>query len=102
MDPWPCTSEKGKKAPGEKLPALTPVPDNAERGKNLANLSNRFAVTQNHRFEFHEHGQLFVGIHELLFLVSMLVSNPDLEKPPLLPTESFLSDPSDGLIADDF
>jgi len=38
--------KKGKKAPGEKLPALTPVPDNAECGKNLANLSNQFAVSR--------------------------------------------------------
>jgi hypothetical protein len=25
--PWQCTSEKGKKVPGEKLPALIPNPD---------------------------------------------------------------------------
>ena len=37
--------KKGKKAAGEKLPTLIPVPDNAECGKNLANLSNRFAAT---------------------------------------------------------
>jgi hypothetical protein len=102
VDPWQCTSEKGEESSGRKASCPDPVPDNAERGKNLANLSNQFAVSPNHRFEVHEHGQLFVGIHELLFLVAMLVRNPDLEKPRLLPTESFLSDPSDDLIADDF
>ena len=73
-----------------------------ELERNLACLSRQFTASADRRFEFHEHGQLFVGIHELLFLVAMLVSNPDLEKPPLLPTESFLSDPSDGLVAEDF
>jgi hypothetical protein len=33
VDPWQCTSEKGKEAPGEKLPALTPVPDGVEFGQ---------------------------------------------------------------------
>jgi hypothetical protein len=59
--------KKGKKAPGEKLLALPRFPDHAECGKNLANLSNQFAVSPNHRVEFHEHGQLFVGIHNELF-----------------------------------
>jgi hypothetical protein len=39
--------KKGKKAPGEKLLALPRFPDNAECGKNLANLSNQFAVSPN-------------------------------------------------------
>jgi len=33
VDPWQCRSEKEKKAPGEKLPALTPVPDGVEFGQ---------------------------------------------------------------------
>jgi hypothetical protein len=45
----------------------------------------------------------FIRVHdEALSVVAVRVGNPDLEKPRLLPTESFLSDPSDDLIADDF
>jgi len=32
VDPSQCRSEKGKKAPGKKLPFLTPVPDGVEFG----------------------------------------------------------------------
>jgi hypothetical protein len=54
-------------------------------------------------FEFRKSNQLFIRTHnEPLPVAAIRVSNPDLEKPRLLPTESFLSDPSDDLIADDF
>ena len=52
--------KKGKKAPGEKLPALTPVPDNAECGKNLANLSKRSAASANRRFSSSKRSQLLI------------------------------------------
>jgi hypothetical protein len=34
--------KKGKKAPGEKLPALTPAPDGVDSGENYASLSRQF------------------------------------------------------------
>jgi hypothetical protein len=40
--------KRGKKAPGERLPALTPVPDGVEFGKNLANLSRKLAASADH------------------------------------------------------
>jgi hypothetical protein len=39
--------KRGEKAPGERLPALTPVPDGVEFGKNLANQSRQFAASAN-------------------------------------------------------
>src|SRR4029453_9375460 len=47
----------------ERLPALTPVPDDAESGKNLANLSRQFAASADHGFEFQKSRQLFIGTH---------------------------------------
>ena len=50
----------------------------AEFGKNLANLSNQFAASVNHRFEFQKSRQLFVGTYnETPSVVAMCVSNPD-------------------------
>ena len=34
VDPWLKVSKRGKKAPGERLSALTPVPDNTELVRN--------------------------------------------------------------------
>ena len=69
--------KKGKKAPGEKLPALIPVPDNAECGKNLANLSNRFAANANRRFQFDNAVQPLIGMQTKRFPLSRCASaNP--------------------------
>lgn len=38
---------RGKKAPGERLPALTPVPNDAESGRNFAKQSRQFAAIPN-------------------------------------------------------
>ena len=35
-----------------------------EFGRNLANRSNQFAATVNHRFEFQKRRQLFIGVHD--------------------------------------
>jgi hypothetical protein len=51
--------KKGKEAPGEKLPALTPVPDNAERGKDFACSSRQLAASASHRFEFQKRRSAF-------------------------------------------
>jgi hypothetical protein len=51
--------KKRKKAPGDKLSALTRFPDNAECGKNLACSSRQLAASANCRFEFHKSGQFF-------------------------------------------
>jgi hypothetical protein len=37
-----------------------------EFGRNLANRSNQFAATVNHRFEFQKRCQLFIGTHNEL------------------------------------
>src|SRR5215203_2655229 len=98
-DPWPCTSEKGKKAPGEKLPAVTPVSRRRRAWQNLATCHHKpQEQTANSSIDV---GNRITRTNETLSVVEMCVSNPDSEKPRLLPTESFLSDPSDGLIADD-
>jgi hypothetical protein len=89
--------QRGKSLPPDSDPLTTPSFD-----KNRVNCQRNSLEAQITDSSFHEHGQLFVGIHELLFLVAMLVSDRDLEKLPLLPTESFLSDPSDGLVENDF
>jgi hypothetical protein len=41
VDPGTARLKKGKKAPGEKLPALIPLPDDAESGTVLAALARR-------------------------------------------------------------
>jgi hypothetical protein len=51
--------KKGK-APGERLPALTPVPNDDESGRNLATQSNQFAATRNRGFQFHKRGYLLI------------------------------------------
>jgi hypothetical protein len=55
--------KKEKEAPGEKLPALTPVPANAECGKNLACSSRQLAANANRRFQLYERRQLFIRTH---------------------------------------
>jgi hypothetical protein len=50
----------------------------AEFEKNVANLSNQFAASANHRFKLNKSGQLFIRVHnETLSIVAMRVSNPD-------------------------
>jgi hypothetical protein len=47
-------------------------------GRNLANRSNQFAATVNHRFEFQKHGQLFIRMHdETLSIAAGRVNNLD-------------------------
>jgi hypothetical protein len=49
-----------------------------EFGRNLANRSNQFAATVNHRFKFQKCSQLLISMHnESLSVVAMRVSNPD-------------------------
>jgi hypothetical protein len=44
----------------------------------LASLSRQFAVTPNHRFEFHKRRQLFIRVHnETLSVVALRVSDKD-------------------------
>jgi hypothetical protein len=70
--------KRGTKAPGERLPALTPVPDGAEFGKNLASQSRQFAASANRRFQFEKRSQLFIrGRNKTLSVVAMCVCNPD-------------------------
>jgi hypothetical protein len=70
--------KKEKKALGEKLPALTPVPDGVEVGRNAANLSRQFAAGANRRFKFQKRRQLFIRMNnETLSVVAMCISNPD-------------------------
>jgi hypothetical protein len=45
--------------------------------RNLANRSNQFAATVNHRFEFQKRRQLFIRVHNETFSVAVSVSNPD-------------------------
>jgi hypothetical protein len=70
--------KKGKKAPGEKPPALTPVPDNAECGKNLACSSRQLAASADRRFKISKRAELFIRTHDKpLSVVAMRVCDPD-------------------------
>jgi hypothetical protein len=49
-----------------------------EFDKNLATLSNQFAVSTNRRFKFNKRSQLLLSVHnEALSVVAMRVCNPD-------------------------
>jgi hypothetical protein len=71
--------EQAKNLAGKSPPPHSDPLNDAEFGKNLANLSNQFAVSANHRFEFHKSSQLFISVHnETLSVVAiMCVGNPD-------------------------
>jgi hypothetical protein len=59
---WTLSSahlKKEKKAPGEKLPALTPVPDGIEFGQRHEPV-NTIPHKTIRRFQFHECRQLFI------------------------------------------
>jgi hypothetical protein len=55
--------EKPKNLAREVLRLIQDRLSDAEFGKNLANLSNQFASSANHRFEFQKRTQLFVRTH---------------------------------------
>ncbi len=49
-----------------------------EFDKNLATLSNQFAVSTNRRFKFYERSQLFIGVHNKAPSVAAVrVNDPD-------------------------
>jgi hypothetical protein len=49
----------------------------AEFGKNAANLSNQFAASPNHGFQFEKRGQLFIGVHNKTLSVAVSLYNED-------------------------
>ena len=57
----PCSEhlKKGKKAPGEKLPALTPVPDDAKSGRVSVCLARRNCQPANLRIIQHSLRRMF-------------------------------------------
>jgi hypothetical protein len=65
------------------LAGKCPPPDpnrlsDAEFSKNLANLSNQFAVSAHRRFEFNKRRQLFIGVHnETLSVAAMRIGNDE-------------------------
>jgi len=70
--------KKRKKAPGEKLLALTRFPDNAECRKNLASSSRQPATNANRHFQFQKRGQLLIRSHnETVSSAPMRVNNPE-------------------------
>ena len=70
--------EEAKNPAGKILRLIQDRLSAAEFGKNLANLSNQFAVSANHGFEFQKRSQLFIRVHnETLSVVAMRVNNPD-------------------------
>src|SRR6478672_1904682 len=72
--------KKEKKAPGEKLPALTPVPDGVEFGQSHEPV-NTIPHKTIRRFQFHECRQLFIRTHnERLRVVAMCVCYPDQDR----------------------
>jgi hypothetical protein len=76
LTPRDCNSEKEEETAGKRLPALTPVPDCVEFGKNLAKQSRQFAASANRRFKFHKRRQLFVRTHnETPSVVTVCISN---------------------------
>jgi len=84
--------KKGKKAPGEKLPALTRFPDNAECGKNLACSSRQLAASARRRFKFNKRRQLFIRAHnEALSVAAMPVGNPGVKMGPELTIDTHSS-----------
>jgi hypothetical protein len=63
---------------GNALRLIQDQLSDADFGKNLANPSNQFAATANHRFEFQKRSELFIRAHnERLSVVAMRVCNPD-------------------------
>jgi hypothetical protein len=63
---------------GNALRLIQDQLSDADFGKNLANPSNQFTATANHRFEFQKRRQLFIRAHnETLSVVAMRVCNPD-------------------------
>jgi hypothetical protein len=69
--------KKGKKAPGEKLPALTPVSRQRRVWKNLACSSSTITASADRRFQFHKRSQFFIRAHNETFSVAaMCVCNP--------------------------
>jgi hypothetical protein len=77
LTPYDCKSEKREESSGRKASCPDP-PDDAESGKNLANLSNQFAASANDRFHFEKFSQLFIRKrNETLSVVAMCVCNPD-------------------------
>jgi hypothetical protein len=79
VDSVVCRSGRGEEPRGANVPCLIQIRlSDAEFGKNVANLSNQFAVTANRRFQFHKRSQLFIGTHnEPLSVVAMRVCNPN-------------------------
>ena len=70
--------EEAKNLAGKVLPLIQDRLGDAEFGKNAANLSNQFAASANHGFQFEKRAQLFIrSDNEALTVAAMRVSNPD-------------------------
>src|SRR6478672_5617199 len=72
--------KKEKKAPGEKLPALTPVPDGVEFGQSHEPV-NTIPHKTNRRSQSHKRRQLFIGARDEKFPVGAIrVCNQDRDR----------------------
>ena len=70
--------EEAKNLAGESPPADSDPLSDAESGENYANLSNQFAASANHGFEFEKRSQQFIRANDETFsVVTMRVCNPD-------------------------
>jgi hypothetical protein len=59
-----------------------------DSAKNLANLSNQFAINPHRRFQFNERSELFIRTHnETLSIVAMRVNHPDRLPALILPPQ---------------
>jgi hypothetical protein len=68
--------EEAKNLAGKVLRLIQDRLSDAEFGRNLANLSNRFAASAD--LKFHKRSQLFIRTYnETLSVVAVRVSNPD-------------------------
>jgi hypothetical protein len=69
---------RGEEPSGKNSPPDSDPFSDAEFGKNLASVSNQFAASPNHGFQFYKRSQLFIRMHnETLSVAAMCVSNPD-------------------------
>jgi hypothetical protein len=73
--------EEAKNRAGENPPPDSDLFSDAEFGKNLANLSNQFAVSATRRFQFNKRSQQFLCVHnEPLSVTTYLTDTPTMER----------------------
>jgi len=70
--------KKGKKAPGEKLPALTPVSRQRRVWEKSRLLVKTTCHPRDRHFQFQKRGQLLIRSHDgTLSVATVRVNNPD-------------------------